>query len=169
MSLPLGWKGWDIPWAVLSLVPKGLTPVPEDFAPFCQLGQVRETSESWKGVEILQRFSPSLIFHPPLEHLCGCPVSAPAPVLEPLPKPALKKPLHCGVHPAKKDPATSPEIDSPLLPNPVFLQPAPCGDLGWGSSANSPGSSLGPLPMGIGCCGVLEWVLGGALKHLGVI
>lgn len=74
MSLPLGWRGWDIPWALLSLVPKGLTPIPEGFAPFLQLGRARDTSASWKGVEILQRFSSSLIFHPPLEHPCGCPL-----------------------------------------------------------------------------------------------
>lgn len=162
MSLPLGWRGWDIPWALLSLVPKGLTPIPEGFAPFLQLGRAQETSASWKAVEILQRFSSSLIFHPPLEHPCGCPLCQ---LLLWCWSLSQKQPLKslCIVgftQPKKIQPLPS-QTDSPLLPNPVFLQPAPCGDLGRGSSANSPGSSPGPLPMGIRCCGVLEWVLGG--------
>lgn len=128
MSLPLGWRGWDIPWTLLCLVPKGLTPIPEGFAPFLQLGQAWGTSASWKGVEILQRFSPSLIFYPPLQHPCGCPHSQLLLQCWSLSK---KKPCTVGFTQPKKIQTLPPKLSkSPFLPNLVFLQPAPYGDLG---------------------------------------
>lgn len=152
MSLPLGWRGWDIPCALLSLASKGLTPIPEGFEPFLQLGQARGTSACWKGVEILQRVSSSLIFYPPLEHPCGAlwcwSLSQ---------KNALKKPLHCGVHPAKKDPATSPQIKFKKLNFPPFSQTRNfCSQLPvetWDGEA---------LPMAQGTFANGNWVLWGS-------
>lgn len=77
MSLSLGWRGWDIPWALLSLVPKGLAPIPEGFAPFLQLGEPVQVGKGWiscKGFILLNLAptSSAFLWLPPSQLLLWC-------------------------------------------------------------------------------------------------
>lgn len=164
MSLPPDWRGWDIPWA-LSLVPKGLTPVPEGFAPFLHLGYAQGTSASWRGLEILQRFSSSLIFYPPLEHPCGCPHVSSCSGARASP---LKSLCIVGFTQPKKIQSIPPKLSSPCSQSRYFCSQLPVEI--WD------GEALPAAPAAPGPCDNGNWMLwgsgvgfGGALKHLGVI
>lgn len=164
MSFPLSWRGWDIPWALLSVIPRGLTPIPEGFATFLQFGQARGTCASWKGVEILQRFTSSLVFYPSLEHPCGalwCQSLSPKKHLKSLCIVGFTQPNNFQPLPPKLN-------KSPFSQTRNFCSQLPV-EIWDGEALPTALAAPGPFADGNRVLWDSGVAFGGALKHLGVI